>query len=72
MVQIKISGREDTQINIIASSRSYPSKQDYWDGNWLDCEIKIIVLDLNFSFTSDQSCLPQLIKQLELLIKLIQ
>ncbi|WP_400162580.1 WapI family immunity protein [Brevibacillus sp. TJ4] len=136
-MQITISGREDTQIDIIAVNRSYPYQQDYWDGNWLNCEIKVNIpgytaafpadlrtdefqcfmvdlisidsnlngtanfrsmdsyidltckitktgilewecrtsyppftgANLSFSFTSDQSFLPHLIKQLEMLIE---
>jgi hypothetical protein len=35
-------GKEDSQyLSVQITSRSYPSSQDYWDGNWVNAVIEI-------------------------------
>lgn len=44
---MKISGTTGEQLEISILRRSNPKSLDYWDANWLECEIKIIVSNFN-------------------------
>lgn len=49
-MKINILGIENSRISIEAFSRSHPECNDYWDGNWLDCEINVKIPGYNASF----------------------
>ena len=42
MPEIKLGGQQHEFLRIMVSSRKYTDAEDYWDGNWLNCEVEVM------------------------------
>ena len=42
MPEIKLGGQQHEFLRIVVSSREYTDAEDYWDGNWLNCEVEVM------------------------------
>ncbi len=49
-MDFRIKGLEGEFINIQVIGYSHPHMDDYWDGNWLICEVRAVIPGFNVTF----------------------
>jgi hypothetical protein len=52
-MDFRIKGLEGQFINIQVIGYSHPHMDDYWDGNWLICEVRSEIPGFNVNFPAD-------------------
>ncbi|NOU92935.1 hypothetical protein GC093_06760 [Paenibacillus sp. LMG 31456] len=52
-MDFRIKGLEGQFINIQVIGYSYPHRNDFWDGNWLICEVRAEIPGFNVKFPTD-------------------
>lgn len=51
--EVRIGGERREYVCISPLSRSHPDRHDYWDGNWITCEIQIVAGGFRGAFRAD-------------------
>lgn len=46
-------GTDEYKISILFVGRTHPNANDFWDGNWLTCQIKIEIQGFIANFTAN-------------------
>lgn len=73
-VKFYLLGEESEKVEITILSRSHPTSVDFWDGNWVDSNVKIEIpgYSVNFPAHLRTDELSDFLKELKLMAKTLK